>query len=179
MGERIVEAIEDGRIVRVSEDYARREGLTILRRPSYAQDKSTSETERKKITQEFRPHILDTLKRPTGWKEKQVLSELVDNFHWLIKIERKKRNLSRSQFAKTIEESEDAIKILEFGKLPSNDFIILNKVQKALNINLRKDGKDFSRSIKDMVDENKKMKKSAPAEKDSLLGGDIEIIGED
>lgn len=179
MNERLVVAIEDGRIVRVSEDYARREGLTILRRPSYAQDKSTSEAEKKKNMQEFRPHILDTLKKPVGWKEKQVLSELVDNFHWLIKTERKKRNLSRSQLAKIIEEPEDVIKILEFGKLPSNDFVILNKVQKTLNINLRKDGRDFSRSIKDMIEENKKTNKSLPAEKDGLLGGDIEIVGED
>ena len=43
MNELLVDALEDGKIVKVSESYARREGLMVLRRPQGFDVKSTEQ----------------------------------------------------------------------------------------------------------------------------------------
>ncbi len=150
--ERIVEAIEDGKIVRVTENYARREGIPILRRPETLQQRTPLPPEKvKKIQAEFKTDLMDALKKKPSWKEKQVLSELVENFHWKIKTERMKRGLTRKQLASMLNEKEEKIKLIEYGTMPSEDFVLINKIQNVLKINLRKDGKDFSQSINDLM----------------------------
>ncbi|MEK6854762.1 MAG: hypothetical protein AABX73_00910 [Nanoarchaeota archaeon] len=150
-----VEAIEEGRIIKVSEDYAKREGLTILKKLTTEQLKEKllspySNNKIKKLEKEDRRSFLDNLRKPLSWKEKQVILELVDNFNWRISTERKRRGISRKQLAQIIQEDEYSIKELEYGRLPLNDFVLINKIQTALGINLRKDGKNFNAPIKDM-----------------------------
>src|SRR3989344_6888604 len=194
--EDLVEAIEEGKIVQVTESYARSEGLTIIRRPKireiheklWHQNPGFSQIR----TDQRRP-FKEYLEYPQHWKKSQVTKELVDNFHWQVRVERKKKNLTRKQLAKLINESEENIKMLEAGFLPSNDFILINKIQQTLGINLRKDQKDFTQSIGDM------MKKTTIAEKggwisrkdikekkhppqtqgDNFSGSDIEILDEE
>jgi|WetSurMetagenome_2_1015567.scaffolds.fasta_scaffold597985_2 ribosome-binding protein aMBF1 (putative translation factor) len=150
-GEKIVDALEEGKIVHVPESYAKREGLAILRRPAYEEAKKEATMESMKHSSDFKYTLKETVTRAPSWREKQVISELVPNFHWQIRMERKKRNLTKAQLARFIGEPEENIKLIEFGKLPTEDFVFINKIQKFFNINLRKDGKNFTDSAFSML----------------------------
>ena len=94
-------------------------------------------------------------------------------------MERKKRGVTKKQLAQLIGEKEEVIRTLEYGRLPAKDFVVINKIQKALGINLRKDGKTFDVPVKKMLDENSKQSqaKSFPSESDSDIG--IQILDEE
>lgn len=148
--EETVDAIEEGKIVKVSINYAKKEGLPILRKhviPSYEKPiKKYSEPE-ERIT-------LDDLRKPLNQKS-QVASELVENFHWVISKKRRQIGLSRKQLAISIKESESILKLIENGIIPKDDFIVINKIQERLKINLRKDKQDFSQPARSLIDEKK------------------------
>ncbi len=180
-----VEAIEEGKIVKVPKNYAILEGLPILRK--YAPPKV-----QEKEKQEETPHLLfDDFRKPLKPKS-QVLLELIENFHWQISKKRRELGLTRRQLAKKTGEPDYHIKMLENGILPKDDFVIVNKIQSALNLNLRKDQKDFSQSprslIKDEPKQEKARQKEITKERNenksqtqdqelkNLAGSDIEII---
>jgi ribosome-binding protein aMBF1 (putative translation factor) len=184
---KMVEAIEEGRIVQVSESYAKREGLVILKKPELQiknQIPSHLETKREKT----RP-LTEYVKSKPDWREKQVMSELIENFHWQIRFGRRQKGFTRKQFAKMANITEDELQIIESGRLPSNDFIIINKIQNTLGINLRKDGKNFDVTTEEILEkarqkqeEKKQFSKPAkkPEESDSeMLGRGIEILDEE
>lgn len=186
--EKIVEAIEDGKIVRVPESYARRESLPILRRSAVeemSKNPQQVQEKNKRMQSDYKVDIMEKLKKKTSWKEKQVLSELLENFNWIIKTERRKKGLTRKQVAQMISESEDNIKMLEYGTLPTDDFVLINKMQKFYGVNLRKDGKDFSQSAQDLMRKTSERnaqfkvpsKKDAPEEK--ISGDEIQIIDDE
>ncbi len=163
----MVEAIDDGKIVRVSEEYAKREGLPILRR-SNVENKETravNETDLVKrrefsgrgIFDSSRVHnkgilAFEEYRRPLKRSESDVSNELIDNFHWEILKRRKEKEINRKQFAVDLGVSEEEVKIVENGRLPRNDFVLINKIQSYLGINLRKDGRDFIRPAREKVD---------------------------
>ena len=192
---KMVDAIEDGKIVRVTEEYAKQEGLFILRKPKQPFDPNEIATRNaiKKRFSEEKSYDLESLRRPLGWSKTQVVLELVENFQWQISTARRSKNISRRQLANAVGESENTIKMLENGILPYNDFILLNKVQEYLGINLRKDGKTFIGSARALVDKNigssgispkkytlPQLPKKEEGNKNSMMGGkDIEIIETD
>lgn len=162
----MVEAIDDGRIVRVSEDYAKREGLPILRRSNVekVEKKAVSEGDLVK-RREFSGRgifesnksnrgllAFDEYRRPLKKSESDVSNELIDNFHWEILKKRKEKEISRKQFASDLGVNEEEVKMVENGRLPRNDFVLINKIQSYLGINLRKDGQDFSRPAREKVE---------------------------
>ncbi len=173
----MVEAIEEGKIVRVPESYAKKEGLLIIR-------KTEVKKEVKKKLEEPEKLYFEDFRRPLNWKNNQVVAELSNNFNWEISKRRKELGFTRRQLAKAIGENENTIKMIENGILPKNDFIIVNKIQSYLNINVRKDKKDFSGSARSLITEKPaevKKEQEKPLEKkesDSthFLGDDIEII---
>jgi len=145
--EKIVEAIEDGKIVKVSEDYAKREGLLILRRWQEVPQQGFSEKMgyRKSgeidIKKEKDRKIIagiDDLRKPLRYKEGDITKELVENFHWKISQKRREKGLTRKQVALAIGESENDIKIIENGVLPMNNFVLISKLESYFGINLRK-----------------------------------------
>ena len=140
-----VEAIEEGKIVKVSERYAKREGLPILRRPTPKIFHPKKQEEEKRIS-------FDDLRKPLNWRKSQVFSELIENFHWEISKKRRQIGLSRKQLALDIKESENTIKLVENGILPKDDFKIINKIQERLNINLRKDNKNFNEPVRPLIE---------------------------
>jgi ribosome-binding protein aMBF1 (putative translation factor) len=80
------------------------------------------------------------------YKEKQLQPvkkdtplNLVENFHWAIKMARRARKLSVAQVAKEIGESEAVIEMVERGVLPEDDFRIINKLETFFKIKLLKD----------------------------------------
>jgi len=169
----IVEAIDEGRIVRVSEQYAKKEGLIILRKPEIKMEE-VAEKDDKELRIGF-----DDLRKPLDWRKQQVVNRLIDNFHWLILRERRRRYLSRKKFASLTGISESEIKMIENGILPKNGFVLINKIQDFLGINLRKDKQDLSQPVRKMLDEKRveggKAKEKKIEEIDDILGEGIEI----
>ena len=141
--ERMVDALEDGKIVRVSESYALREGLIVLRRQQDAEPPSASTIAARRVD-DVKIAPFETLRKPLPKHKNAVISSLVDNFHWIILEKRRSKHLTRKQFADALGASEHEIKLIENGVLPSDDYILISKAEKYLGVNLRKDGSSFN-----------------------------------
>ncbi len=140
----LVEAIEDGRIVRVSSEYAKREGLLVIRKPEQSVLDSPAVQKQMKLTPRLRGERkayfdIDKYRRP--WHDKnEIISSLVENFHWIVGSRRKQMNLNRKQLAQAINSPEEDIKMIENGIIPHNDYILINKLESYLKVNLRRAG---------------------------------------
>ncbi|MEK6893331.1 MAG: hypothetical protein AABX07_03955 [Nanoarchaeota archaeon] len=191
----IVEAIDEGKIVRVPEEYALREGLPILRRMEISfLGKSNRKAAREAEKKEMRTSRgFDAFRKPLRPKPNDVASSLIDNFHWEIAQRRRAMNITRKQLADKLGVRELDIKMFENGILPSDDYVLINKAQQFFGINLRKDGKDFSSSAiaqlslkKQDVKSGKKEKsdkievsKSEVSKVEEISGIDIELTSTD
>ena len=123
-----VEAIEDGKIVRVSELYAKSEKLLIVRKREHDLPFSAHPEASKAIKQDpAKPYYLNN----------NLTSDLKENFHWELQKHRRLRNLSRRQLSKLSGVPELNINELESGNLASN-FIGLSKLEAFYGISLRK-----------------------------------------
>src|SRR3989338_1347528 len=143
---KMVDAIEDGRIVEVSEEYARREGLLILKRQETPSADPVKLQQHMKISPRLRGDrkvyvYIDKYRRPLKIKN-NVAASLIDNFHWYVSSKRREVNWSRKQFAEKIGASEADVKMIENGILPSDDFVLINKIEQVFGISLRKDERD-------------------------------------
>lgn len=145
-----VEAIEEGKIVKVTEEYAKREGLLVIRKQNdtttydYTPEKKetfTRKNEDKRLRKDF---TLNKMRKPLNYYKNNIINDLVDNFHWEIIKARKIKNVTRKQVAQALNENEETIKMIENGILPDDNYILVNKIQSYFGINLRKDGKNFS-----------------------------------
>ena len=135
----MVDAIEEGRIVKVPEDYAKREGLLILRRPSEAVLEPKVKEKKEEEARRNKGFIgMDDLRRPLKSRQSDLMRELVDNFHWVLLEKRKGKALTRKKLAEMVGESETNIKMIESGVLPMNNFILVNKLESFYGISLRK-----------------------------------------
>ncbi len=148
----LVDAIEEGRIVKVPESYAKREGLTILRKQLIA-----SQSMQKKQKQEEHYLSFDDFRKPLKQKS-QVLSELAENFHWEIKKKRRELGITRGKLANDIGEPEHALRLMENGIIQKDDFVIINKLQDYFKINLRKDKANFTQSPRAMIQQKSEIK---------------------
>lgn len=180
---KLVEAIEEGRIVKVPEYYARREGLLILKKAPIQMQKAQAPSYLKPKEDRTKP-LTEYIQTKPDWREKQVMSELVENFHWQVRYTRRRMSLTRRQLANMAGISDSDLQVIESGRLPSNDFVLINKLQKALGINLRKDGKDFDVPVGEILEKarDREREKSVPVRsRDS--GGETkedysELVGE-
>ena len=141
--ERMVEAIEEGKIVKVSESYAKKEGLLILRKEPIPQSFSEKMgyrkpgiIEEKKEKKFFIP--MDDLRKPLKRKGDDITKDLIENFHWKIVQRRRERGLTRKQVANAIGESELDLKVIENGVLPANNFVLISKLEDYYGMALRK-----------------------------------------
>ena len=136
----LVDAIEEGRIVRVPEDYARREGLLILRREAdIPSEPLTPKGKRDAGARKNKGFIgMDDLRKPLRPNQDELLRELVDNFHWVLVEKRKAKGLTRKKLAESVGETELNVKMLENGILPMNNFILINKLESFYGVSLRK-----------------------------------------
>ena len=182
---KLIDVIQSWKIVRMCESCAREEGVAltppILETPSYSYNSNLGSPLRNQqttqiIKQNIKQDYITLHERAQGkinTQRSNVLPELVDNFSWLISKERRAKRITRKQLGAQINESETVIKMLENRQLPSDDFVIINKVQSALGINLRKDGKTFDTKPIINYQTTPKEKKIV---KDDLSGNEIEII---
>ncbi len=171
----MVDAIEDGRIVRVSEDYAQKEGLLILRKQVNIDGASTG-----KKVEDLRKNKgfigMEDLRKPLSAKNNEILRELVDNFHWTLLKKRKDRVLTRKKVAEAIDETELSVKMIESGVLPADNFILINKLESYYGISLRKNAvAEFSgKTLRRVIDFAKKEEKNKHSEEK-----EIEIVEEE
>lgn len=148
--DRLVDVIKEGQIVTIPESQARHEELFILR-VHEKKDLSESLPSIESRRRSGRSNVPLPPSRSSGkwhsyqseYSKNNVIRELKDNFHWEIGKARKERSLTRLQLANAINVPENAIKMVENGELPSDDFVLVNKLQNYLGIQLRKDGKTF------------------------------------
>ncbi|HIG52140.1 TPA: hypothetical protein EYQ19_01855 [Candidatus Pacearchaeota archaeon] len=179
--EDFVEAIKNGEIVKISRRQAVKEELFILR-------KVKEEKEAEKEKDGFLNDVSNISGKPRSllesWKKKEfnyennnVINDLISNFHWEIVQARRNRNMTRKQLAEEIKFSEDDLKMIEFGQLPKDDFILINKLENFLKINLKKvKSNEQITSLSDL--QKKKEKEEAlkdSSKKDDFFGNEIEI----
>lgn len=138
----MVDAIDDGKIVRVSEEYARREGLPVIRRFSEEKKSAGRESTAKSAKGLLR---FEEFRKPL--KDKGLVSELANNFHWILQKKRKDRGMTRKQVAASLNITENELKMAECGVLPREDFVITSKLEEYYKINLRKQGQPASVSL--------------------------------
>jgi len=117
------------------------EGLAKARDPKVLERKR--ELERKEEEKRLQDLTLkDIVNRNYEKKINKVSTaprvNLIDNFHWIIMRARRSRQLSHAQLAKEISESEMAIKMAEQGKMPEDDKILVNKLERYLGIRIKK-----------------------------------------
>ena len=133
----MVDALEEGVIVRVPESYARREGLPILRTFAGQQQASTASS---KPGGPKETGGIDTFRRPLLHEAQGVRASLVDNFHWELQRCRRERRLTRKQVAEALHIKEQNIKLIENGVLPANDFVLVSALEQYFDVTLRKEG---------------------------------------
>jgi len=160
---RLLDAISSEGIVKICESCSKEEDMPILRRPTTFQLKesekelkihdmllsvrrqkkeSLEEPEKKDEktkTEITLKEIADKNYETAVPKEKKPRPNLVDNFHWIIMRTRRLKKLTQEQLAKEISESTAAIKMVEQGILPEDDYRLVNKLEGFLGINLVKD----------------------------------------
>lgn len=182
-----VDAIEEGKIITVDEEYAKREGLFILKR--YMESKPVEQVPswKKRFVDEKRP-VFDDYRKPLRTTTDPLLKELKDNFHWDLLEKRKIKNLTRKQVAQSLGVAEVDIKMVENGVLPTRDLVLINKLEKFYGINLRKGSINYQDSFRDKALEGKeprktdysgmiqKSRESKENTHNPLAGTDIEII---
>jgi transcriptional regulator with XRE-family HTH domain len=175
---KIVEAIEEGRIVRVSEEYAKQEGLLILRKASSGEGVREKVDVKKGLGEERRLGF-DDYRRPLDWRKNKIIDALIDNFNWEIAKMRKAKNITRKQLATEVGVSENTIKIVENGILPSEDFVLINKIENYLGISLRKDKTGFGGSPREMLNAALNARSRAGEKEEAKKGGGkkIEVEG--
>lgn len=160
---RLLDAISSEGIIKICEACSKEEDMPILRRPTTFQLKesekelkihdmllsvrrqkkeSLEEPEKKDEktnTETTLKEIADKNYEIVVSKEKKPRPNLVDNFHWIIMRTRRLKKLTQEQLAKEILESTAAIKMVEQGILPEDDYKLVNKLEGFLGINLVKD----------------------------------------
>lgn len=125
----------------VSERLSRLSGVEIKK-----QEISEKDLELKKLADEnFKKQVLE--EKPFG---------MVDNFHWVIMRARRSKKLTQKQFAEKIEESEEAIIMVEKGVLPKNNFVLVSKIENYLGIKIRNElarEQSFEEDVEKVKDE--------------------------
>jgi len=170
--EDFVDAIEDGKIVKVSADYAHREGLLILRKSFQAGVEQNTRQKKEEESRKSRSFTgMDDFRRPLSSRGSELLKELVENFHWILARKRKDRLLTRKKVADDIGEDEMSIKIIENGVLPADNFVLVNKLESYYGVSLRKNrvANAVGNSLKQVIDFAKGKSLSPSLEKSSEI----------
>lgn len=164
--DKTVEAIDGGRIVRVPEEYAKREGLLILRKVVDVAGTELTPTQKKdEYSRKNKGFIgMDDLRKPLRPQNDEIMRELVENFHWTLMQKRKMKGLTRKKLAEEIGETELNVRMIENGVIPVNNFVLVNKLEKFYGVALRRNkpidvGDKPLRQIIDFAKKEKESKK--------------------
>jgi len=153
---RLFDAVFNEGIVKICEECSIKEKVPIIRKPTTFQLK---EAERKQTFYEklsgfsgikpreenFQRRVEDEVSLreivERNFKEKVPEGlgnrpELKTNFHWIIMRARRMKKLTQQQLARELQESETAIKMAEQGRLPEDDYKLVNKLEIFLGIKI-------------------------------------------
>lgn len=158
---RLIDTISDTSIVKMCDECASMEGTPVIRKPSTVQlkesEKNYTYRERTrrasgmntqqnedvaKAVKRIMNVTLDDLRRKKEKYAKQIKTapwNLMDNYNWKIIMARKNRKMSRGQLARSIGESETAIRMAESKELPDDGIVLIKKIEQFFGIRLRKD----------------------------------------
>ena len=185
----LMDAIYENEIVKVCEKCAKLESIPVLKKPSNSQIKEAdrpysvyerlalmrgmkekAELKKQEITQQDKEKKdIEQLKKPADFlKDEKIRPELktkldlMDNFHWDIFRERRKKRMTQKELAETVGTSEDKIKALEYGQLTDSSPEIIKKIEDFFDINLRKSiPKKIEKPVleRQLVEETKELEK--------------------
>ncbi len=145
-------SLKERGVVKICENCSKKEDMPIVKKPTTEQLKEAEKRPRyfggariskqqeyeKSGTETTLREIIDRNYKSSISPEKKPRPDLVDNFHWLIMVERRKKKLTQEQLAKEIVESEAAIKMAEQGFLPEDDYKLISKLESFLGVKIRK-----------------------------------------
>lgn len=156
---RLFDAVSDNGIIKICERCSEEERIPVIRRPTTFQLK---ESERRHSVYE-KLHSASGIKIPESrsslsGKQEPTMRELVernlenrvpkevgprpdmvDNFHWIIMRARRFKKLTQEQLAREIGESSAAVAMAEKGILPEDDYRLVDKLERYLNVKLVRD----------------------------------------
>ncbi|MEK6883416.1 MAG: helix-turn-helix domain-containing protein, partial [Nanoarchaeota archaeon] len=75
--------------------------------------------------------------------------KLIENFHWHIMRARRAKKITQEQLARDLGESVAVIKMIEQGKLPEDEYILIPKIENYFKIKLKTDSSyaEFSEGL--------------------------------
>jgi ribosome-binding protein aMBF1 (putative translation factor) len=149
---RLFDGIYVNEVVKICERCALLSDVPLIKRPSAEQLKESEkswkvrerlgrmakvevQTERAKIENSIRLNDIENIK-PKG--NEKIEANLVDNYHWVLMVSRRKRGLTVKQLAEAIGESESAIKFLEKKIIPEESLELLRKLEQFYNVRIFK-----------------------------------------
>ena len=149
---RLFDGIYVAEPVKICEKCSLMAGIPIIKRPDPVQIKNsekpagvrerlmrmnhlnTDNHSERTISEEIkRLEQMPQLQRP-----EHIRMSLVDNFHWIIKTERRRRGYMLKQLADAIGESPNALESLEKGMVPEKSVELVRKLEKFFNMRLFK-----------------------------------------
>jgi ribosome-binding protein aMBF1 (putative translation factor) len=150
--------------VKICERCSLIEGIPIIKRPSTNQLRDSEKPyavrqrlarmahlpqEQKKIVSAY-DELKKLEEKPELERPEDLVFNLVDNFHWIIQTERRRRGFSQKQLASELHEGESAIAMLEKGIIPSKSLDLIRTLEQFLKVNLVK------RDFMDKLEEEKR-----------------------
>lgn len=98
--------------------------------------KGVKPEEKKNIT--LGEELKNIEKMPERERPEDLVFKLVDNFHWIIQTQRRRKGFTTKQMADIIGESESALKMLEKGLIPTKSLGLIEKIEQFLSIRIIK-----------------------------------------
>jgi ribosome-binding protein aMBF1 (putative translation factor) len=176
---RLFDGLYINEAVRMCERCAILSNIPIIKRPSTDQLKSSEQPysvrerlmhmNRLDVSSKQEKTIPKSLKelenRPELEKPEDLVFKLVDNFHWVIQTERRRKGLTTKQLADLLGESESALKLLEKGIVPSKSMNLITAIEQFLKVKIIK--RDLL--ISSQMTENSKYNSNKPEKKEELF----------
>jgi len=163
---KLYEAISKEGIEKICLDCSYKENIPIIKKPTSSQlqtaeikqtfyQRTTRQIETRKAEEQKIAHVeaqntslKDLINKNYVSKVPKIEGsqlELIDNFHWTIMRERRRRHITQKQLAESIGEAETAIRMAERGILPQDNYKLVDKISNFLGIKLRRNSEqDFS-----------------------------------
>jgi ribosome-binding protein aMBF1 (putative translation factor) len=147
---KLYNAISERGVVKICDNCNASERLPLIRKPS---DSQIEESKRQRSVRDMlsginRGKLLagreislrELVDRNLKERRANQPADLIDNFNWTIQRIRRNKKITREQFSKGIGEPESAIRMIEQGVLPGNNYKIISKIESYLGVTLRKPG---------------------------------------
>jgi ribosome-binding protein aMBF1 (putative translation factor) len=150
---RLFDAIYEGRMESLCERCSIIENIPIIKKPAASQLRNSEKSfgvysrmkrlagikDHKKEETFFREDRLNELNEHPNLEtpEKDNLN-LINNFHWEIMKNRRRKGLSQKQLAENLGESEIVIQMIEKAKLPEKAEQLIRKIEQFLQVKLTK-----------------------------------------